>query len=91
MAESTAQGGAEADRKFLIRADWDSEANVWVATSDEVLGLATEAETLPELIQKLERMLPELMVENGQLEANDGLPEVPFRIMSDHVARASAH
>lgn len=78
-------------RKFTIRADWDDEAKVWVATSEEVLGLATEADTIPALIEKLGRILPELLVENGQLDATDGLPDVPFCVMHEHVARVSAY
>jgi predicted RNase H-like HicB family nuclease len=78
-------------RKFTIRADWDEEAKVWVATSEEVLGLATEADSIAELVEKLERILPELLVENGQLDATDGLPDVPFCLMHEHVARVTAH
>jgi len=48
-------------------ADWDPEAEVWVATSDDVPGLATEAETIESLTAKLRIMVPEL------LEANYGL------------------
>jgi len=69
----------------------DDEAKVWVATSDEVFGLATEAESIPELVQKLQRMLPEFLLENGQIESSDGLPEIPFCVMSQHIARASTH
>ena len=36
-------------KPHLIRADWDPEARVWVATSDDVPGLATEADTLEAL------------------------------------------
>lgn len=79
------------DRPFLIQADWDAEAGVWVATSDDVLGLATEADTIPQLVEKLERILPELLVENGQIQKKDGLPDVPFCVMHQHVARPSAH
>jgi len=79
------------DRRFTILATWDAEAGVWVATSEEVLGLATEADTIPALVEKLERMLPELLVENGQIPASDGLSDVPFWIMHEHVARSSAH
>jgi predicted RNase H-like HicB family nuclease len=77
-------------RRFTIRADWDDEAKVWVATSEDVLGLATEADTIPSLIAKLERSLPELLVENGQLDATDGLPDVPICLMHEPVARVSA-
>ena len=30
------------NKLFFIRAEWDEEAAVWVATSDDVPGLATE-------------------------------------------------
>ena len=29
---------------YFVRAEWDEEAKVWVATSDDVPGLVTEAE-----------------------------------------------
>ena len=32
-------------KSLFIRADWDVEAQVWVATSDDVPGLVAEAET----------------------------------------------
>jgi predicted RNase H-like HicB family nuclease len=32
-----------------VRADWDPEAGVWVATSESVPGLATEAATIEAL------------------------------------------
>jgi predicted RNase H-like HicB family nuclease len=40
-------------KPLFIRAEWDEEASVWVATSEEVPGLATEEKTLEGLIQKL--------------------------------------
>jgi len=36
-----------------VKALWDEESGVWVATSDDVPGLVTEAETSEELIRKL--------------------------------------
>ena len=61
-----------------IHAEWDAEAEVWVATSDDVPGLATEAETIEVLSTKLETMVPELLDANGHL---DGL-EVPFELLA---------
>jgi predicted RNase H-like HicB family nuclease len=52
-----------------IGAFWDGEAEVWVATSEDVPGLATEAETLEALSQKLRTMVPEL------LQLNQVIPE----------------
>ena len=49
---------------LFIRAEWDDNARVWVATSDDVPGLATEADTMELLAQKLERLVPELLEEN---------------------------
>jgi len=47
--------------EYIVEAFWDDEAKVWVATSDDVPGLATEAETVELLIGKLRVMIPELM------------------------------
>jgi len=46
---------------YHIQADWDPEAGVWVATSEDVPGLATEAETIEALTEKLRVMIPELL------------------------------
>jgi predicted RNase H-like HicB family nuclease len=62
---------------LFIRAEWDAEASVWVATSDDVPGLATESETIEALIEKLRVMIPELLSANG-------LPDedVPFELLT---------
>jgi predicted RNase H-like HicB family nuclease len=57
-------------KPFYVHAEWDDDARVWVASSDSVPGLATEAATTEELIDKLRLLIPEL------LEAN-GVPHVP--------------
>ena len=36
-------------KTFHVRANWDAEAQVWVADSDDVPGLATGAATIEEL------------------------------------------
>lgn len=46
---------------YHVQADWDPEAGVWVATSEDVPGLATEAETIEALTEKLRVMIPELL------------------------------
>ncbi|MFY9875785.1 MAG: DUF1902 domain-containing protein [Rhodomicrobium sp.] len=38
---------------ILVRADWDDDAKVWVASSADIDGLATEAATLEELRDKV--------------------------------------
>ena len=65
-------------KPLFVRAEWDDEAHVWVATSDDVPGLATEGKTVEGLIEKLKVMIPEL------LEANENPMEyeVPFEILT---------
>ncbi len=52
-------------KPFFVRAEWDEEASVWVATSDDVPGLATEEATMEGLIEKLKIIIPELLEANG--------------------------
>jgi predicted RNase H-like HicB family nuclease len=74
---------------YFIRAEWDDEASVWVATSDDVPGLATEADTIEALSAKLEILVPELLDANGHQEG----AEVPFELLARKfsVAHRSAH
>ncbi len=62
---------------LFVRAEWDAEARVWVATSDDVPGLATESETIEALIEKLRIIIPELLSANG-MPADD----VPFELLT---------
>lgn len=48
-----------------VKAEWDAEAAVWVAESDDVPGLVTEAETVEVLTEKLRGLIPELLEANG--------------------------
>ena len=72
------KGSNMTTKPFFVRAEWDEEARVWVASSDDVPGLATEGDTLEELIQKLKIMIPELLEANG-IVVNQ---EVPFELFS---------
>ena len=51
--------------RIIVRASWDDEANVWVATRADIDGLATEAPTLEVLQAKVLTMVVELMELNG--------------------------
>ena len=66
-------------RRIVVCAMWDDEARVWVATSDDVPGLATEADTAEALVEKLKRMVPELLDENGHADGE----ETTFSIISE--------
>jgi hypothetical protein len=69
---------------IIVRADWDDDAKVWVATSDDI-GLATEAETLEALRPKVIGMVIELLALEDE-EYSD-LPEIPVQIMAQQLAR----
>lgn len=69
-------------KKIRVNAFWDDEAKVWVATSDDVPGLATEAESSEQLIEKLRILIPELLEANGLLQKNEQT-EIPFQLLSD--------
>jgi predicted RNase H-like HicB family nuclease len=62
-------------RTLRVDAAWDDEASVWVATSDDIPGLVTEADTLEELRTKLVDLVPELMAENDRdMDRSASLP-----------------
>ncbi len=56
---------------LFICEEWDAEAGVWIATSDDVPGLATEAATLEALTAKLDALVPELLEANGHPAQSD--------------------
>jgi Domain of unknown function (DUF1902) len=58
---------------ILIRAEYDDEAHVWVAQSDEI-PLVTEARTFEVLCQKLPSLIEDVLVENGDPRAGKNVP-----------------
>lgn len=50
---------------YEILAQWDREAGVWVAESEDVPGLVAEADSPNVLAQKLRTLIPELLELNG--------------------------
>lgn len=65
-----------------VYARWDDEAKVYHAWSDDIPGLATEAETLEQLKEKLCVIVPEL------IELNDHSPfdnhkDVPLCLLTE--------
>ena len=55
-------------RNVEVNAIWDDEAGVWVAESEDVPGLVTEAVTMEALMEKLRVLVPELMELSGSSE-----------------------
>jgi len=72
----------------LIRAEWDDEAEVWVATSPDVSGLAIEAATMEELMRRVPGVLQDLVALNGiELEGEPG--EISFQVVASQLGRVT--
>jgi predicted RNase H-like HicB family nuclease len=67
-------------KPIIVHADWDPEAAVWVATTPDLRGLVTEAESIEALRAKLPGMILDLLEESG-------ISDLPASI--EIVARAS--
>ena len=63
---------------YEVKVSWDSDARVWVAESDDVPGLVTEADSFDAVVQKVLRMIPELLELNRGQTLKDR-PEVVFK------------
>lgn len=61
-------------KKLLVIAQWDNEAGIWVATSDDIPGLVTEAASLDELLERVLAVAPELLEDNAHLIENGNHP-----------------
>lgn len=73
--------------RIEVKAEWDAEAKVWVATSDDLPGLVTEADTVEALQQKLATMIPELLEANGSLGTE--IREIPLNLIAHREATIS--
>ena len=51
---------------YIVDLNWDEEARVWVATSEDIHGLVLESESLDDLIKKVTDAVPELLDFNMQ-------------------------
>ena len=61
-------------KKLLVIAQWDNEVGVWVATSDDIPGLVTEASSLDELMERVLAVAPELLEDNAHFLEDAGHP-----------------
>lgn len=55
------------EKTHSVTAEWDPEAKVWVAVSDDIPGLVSEAMSLQMLVGKLKIIVPELCELNEHL------------------------
>ena len=72
-------------RKFEVHAHWDPEVKRWWTTSEDIRGLATEADTFEELLKNILEIAPILLEENGILLDDDELEGLPITIMAERL------
>ncbi|PDS38948.1 hypothetical protein CO665_06360 [Rhizobium anhuiense] len=67
-----------------MRADWDEEAGVWVASSTDIEGLAIEADTFEALKPKVVAVVTDLFELNG---FTSSLPQILIHIIGKQLVR----
>ena len=67
-------------KDIKVEAFWDEEAKVWVASSDDVPGLITEAETMELLMQKIRILIPELFRAN-KIVTDEEMIDIPVFLL----------
>ena len=55
---------------YSVCLTWDEDAHVWVATSDDIIGLVMESGSVDALIERVKYTVPELLELNGQPAAS---------------------
>lgn len=70
--------------EYKVNLLWDDEACVWVATSEDVPGLAMESGSVDALIEKVRYAVPEL------LEITESLRALPIHFYAERLAEARA-
>ncbi|HLU66260.1 MAG TPA: DUF1902 domain-containing protein [Kofleriaceae bacterium] len=78
------------DIAVLVRAEWDPEAGVWVATSEDVPGLVAEHADFRRLQEMVLELVPILLEENGRLPAGHGAFDVPVHIAAQAISKGHA-
>jgi len=52
------------NKVYEVNAEWDQDAGVWIATSQDVPGLCAQAGSLEQLVVVVNALVPELMETN---------------------------
>lgn len=63
----------------IVNVTYDKEANVYIATSNDIKGLIVEASSFEELKSEVEQILPELISSNRPNVHNFPTTDISFR------------
>ena len=69
---------------IIVKAEWDTEALVWTATSDDVPGLVVESSSLEKLRPKVMLMIEELIDLN---KLSFGVGDIPVHFVAQTTER----
>ena len=72
-----------------ITAEWDPEASVWVATSEDIAGFVMEDVTIERLASRVPGVLEDL-IELNNVELPAGIVQVPFEVHALQLGFATA-
>lgn len=78
-------------KSYHVRAVWDGESRVWYATSEDIPGLAAEAETLDDLILEVHELVPQLLSLNADGAMRDERESVPVHVIAERDERVMLH
>lgn len=67
---------------IVVKTTWDADAKVWVAGSEDVQGLVTEADSIDALLKKLPGIIQDLLEYDGGSEV-----EVPIELIANASSR----
>ena len=57
--------------EYVVKFTWDNEAQVWIATSDDIPGLVLESGSFDALNEKVRYAVPELLELNNLSKAKN--------------------
>lgn len=77
----------ETVQRYVVRAQWDRDAKVWWASSEDIPGLVTEAASFDDLVKNVLDIAPDLLAANGEGGGGVGLP---IHVMADRVEMISS-
>jgi hypothetical protein len=69
---------------IIVKAEWDSQALVWTATSDDVPGLVAESPSMEKLRPKVMLMIEELIELNN---LSFGIGDIPVHFVAQTTER----
>ena len=69
---------------IIVKAEWDTEALVWTATSDDVPGLVAESPCMEKLRPKVMLMIEELIELNS---LSFGIGDIPVHFVAQNTER----